>query len=79
MLPQSFDDLHKLWYVLYKERNLLLSEKQKIRRAQRPYTQLEENRYMNVKRSMAAIKFVLDERKKIAKLIASEESQPEKS
>jgi large subunit ribosomal protein L47 len=71
---KSFEDLHKLWYVLYKERNLLLSEKQKTRRAQRPYTQLEENRYNNVKRSMAAIKFVIDERKKIVKIISSKES-----
>ena len=53
---------------------MLLSEKQKIRRVQRPYSRLEENRYNNVKRSMAAIKFVLDERKKIAELIAAEES-----
>ena len=57
---------------------MLLSEKQKIRRVQRPYSRLEENRYNNVKRSMAAIKFVLDERKKIADIIAAEESAANK-
>lgn len=51
--------------MLYKERNLLLTERQKSRRAQRPTLPTEENRYISVKRSMGAIKFVLSERKKI--------------
>lgn len=66
---KGFDDLHKLWFVLYKERNLLLSERQKIRKNQRPILAAEENRYTKVKRSMAAIKFVLSERQKIGNII----------
>ena len=69
---KSFDDLHKLWFVLYKERNLLLSERERIRRNQRPITPKEETRYIKVKRSMAAIKLVLRERSKIRKLIEAE-------
>ena len=69
---KSFDDLHKLWFVLYKERNLLLSERERIRRNQRPITPKEENRYIKVKRSMGAIKFVLRERSKIKKAIEAE-------
>lgn len=61
---KNFDDLHKLWYVLYKERNLLLSLKAKYHRSGRPIAQLEDNRYIKVKRSMAAIKHVLGERQK---------------
>jgi large subunit ribosomal protein L47 len=66
---KDFDDLHKLWYVLYKERNLLLSLKAKYRRSGRPIAQLEDNRYIKVKRSMAAIKHVLGERQKIGNKI----------
>ena len=64
---KSFDDLHKLWFVLYKERNMLLSEREKIRRLGRPVSAKEESRYTKVKRSMGAIKFVLNERSKIRK------------
>jgi len=70
---KNFDDLHKLWYVLYKERNLLLSEREKSRRGQRPVSTLDENRYIKVKRSMGAIKHVLKERSKIKKILATEE------
>ena len=76
MLQQSFDDLHKLWYVLYKERNLLLTTKQKLRRTQRPVIAAEEFRYTKVKRSMAGIKHVLEERKKIDKLLGVSSSIP---
>jgi len=62
---KSFDDLHKLWYVLYKERNLLLSQRDKSRRALQPILKPDENRYMKVKKSMAGIKVVMGERKKI--------------
>lgn len=69
---KSFDDLHKLWFVLYKERNLLLSEREKTRRNQRPVLKPEENRYTKVKRSMAGIKIVLNERKRIEGMIEKE-------
>ena len=62
---QSFDDLHKLWFVLYKECNLLLSEREKARRNVRPVLAVDEQRYTKVKRSMAAIKQVLGERQRI--------------
>jgi hypothetical protein len=42
-----------------------LSEKEKIRRTQRPVSALDENRYDSVKRSMAGIKYVIKERKRI--------------
>ena len=73
---KSFDDLHKLWYVLYKERNLILSEKEKTRRSQRPILSPQENRYIKVKRSMAGIKVVLNERKRIQVLIDKESNSP---
>lgn len=69
---KSFDDLHKLWYVLYKERNLLLSERERARRNSRPIPPKEEFRYIKVKKSMGAIKFVLSERSKIHKLLKKE-------
>lgn len=66
---KDFDDLHKLWYVLYKERNLLLTARVKMRRGMRQVPMLEENRYIKVKRSMAAIKHVLSERQKIGDIL----------
>jgi len=65
---KSFEDLHKLWYVLYKERNLLLSIREKYRMAERSASQSQLNRYANVKRSMAALKLVLAERRKLKQL-----------
>ena len=72
---KSFDDLHKLWYVLYKERNLLLSQRDKSRRALQPILKPDENRYMKVKKSMAGIKVVMGERKKIAVLLKQAQTQ----
>lgn len=59
---KSYDDLHKLWYVLYKERNMLLTEQQLSRTRQLIFPQPE--RFQKVKKSMGAIKQVLGERKK---------------
>lgn len=66
---QSFNDLHALWWVLYKERNLLLTARHAHRQRLVPLPILEENRYIRVKRSMAAIKVVLNERKRIQTLL----------
>jgi len=61
---KSFDDLHKLWYVLYKERNMLLTEQQLSRRKGLIFPQPE--RIRKVQKSMGAIKHVLGERKQEA-------------
>ncbi|KAJ1426052.1 mitochondrial 39-S ribosomal protein L47 (MRP-L47)-domain-containing protein [Ochromonadaceae sp. CCMP2298] len=71
---KSFDDLHKLWYVLYKERNVLLTQKHKLKRTQRPTILVEEHRYFKVKRSMGGIKHVMKERKKIEYILAGMEA-----
>lgn len=70
---QSFDDLHRLWFILYKERNLLLTERQRKAKTSTPVIASDEFRYSKVKRSMAAIKHVLSERQKIINLIREEE------
>jgi len=59
---KSFDDLHKLWYVLYKERNMLYTEANLSRRKGQYFPQPERAR--KVKKSMGAIKAVLGERKR---------------
>ena len=61
---KSYDDLHKLWYVLYKEKNMLLTERQLSRRRQVRFPQPE--RFKKVQKSMQAIKQVLGERKRSA-------------
>eukprot|EP00980_Cylindrotheca_fusiformis_P000306 scaffold73_cov118-Cylindrotheca_fusiformis.AAC.2 len=60
---KSYEDLHKLWYVLYKERNMLLTEQQLSRTRQIIFPQPE--RFEKVKKSMGAIKQVLGERKRV--------------
>ena len=73
---KSYEDLHKLWYVLYKERNMLLTEQQLSRRRQIIFPQPE--RLQKVQKSMGAIKQVLGERKR-EKLAALHLSQMEKA
>lgn len=58
---KSFEDLHKLWVVLYKERNVLLTEMNAARRSGMAFPQ--PDRKQKVKKSMGAIKTVLGERK----------------
>jgi Mitochondrial 39-S ribosomal protein L47 (MRP-L47) len=68
---KSFEDLHKLWHVLLKERNMLLSERNlaKYRLALNGNDEEEKKYFINVakrqksvKKSMARIKHVLRER-----------------
>ncbi|ORZ14997.1 mitochondrial 39-S ribosomal protein L47 (MRP-L47)-domain-containing protein [Lobosporangium transversale] len=61
---KSFDDLHKLWYVLLKERNLLATQKEEARRfhiSKQFFS--NKGRQEKCKKSMARIKFVLNERR----------------
>ena len=57
---KNTDDLHKLWFVLLKERNALLTENATCKRRGQEMTQ--PDRWVKVKKSMARIKFVLHER-----------------
>lgn len=58
---KSFDDLHKLWYVLLKEKNVLLTQQQEANRIGVHW--LEEDRLGAIYQSMARLKTVLTERK----------------
>ncbi|KAG0053330.1 54S ribosomal protein L4 mitochondrial [Gryganskiella cystojenkinii] len=79
---KSFDDLHKLWYVLLKERNMLASQKEEARRfhISKQYFS-NKGRQVKCQKSMARIKFVLNERRlawveavKLQRVAAVEES-----
>ncbi|KAG0366898.1 mitochondrial 39-S ribosomal protein L47 (MRP-L47)-domain-containing protein [Gamsiella multidivaricata] len=61
---KSFDDLHKLWYVLLKERNMLAAQKEEARRfhISKQYFS-NKGRQIKCQKSMARIKFVLNERR----------------
>ena len=61
---KSYEDLHRLWYVLYKEKNMLLTEQQLSRRRQLVFPQPE--RFRKVQKGMGAIRQVLGERKREA-------------
>lgn len=58
---KSYDDLHRLWFILLKERNVLLTEKEWCRSHGRHWVNGQSNLY-KVKRSMARIKGVVGER-----------------
>nr|CCA20824.1 mitochondrial 39S ribosomal protein L47 putative [Albugo laibachii Nc14] len=62
---KSSDDLHKLWYVLLKERNALLTERAICRSKNIPFP--DPTRRKKVQKSMARIKLVLHERSQIYK------------
>lgn len=53
----------------------MLTARNKARTAQKAISVEEENRYINVKRSMCAVKHTLDERRKIKALIKKEEEE----
>lgn len=58
---KSFEDLHRLWYVLARERNILLTEKEWCRSNGRHWLRGESNLY-KIKRSMARLQTVVSER-----------------
>ncbi|CAM9506117.1 unnamed protein product [Ectocarpus fasciculatus] len=60
---KSFEDLHKLWFVLYKEKNMLMSQVVLSRRSKVPIP--AGDRRQKVKRSMKAIKVVVGERQRV--------------
>ncbi|KAJ1257762.1 hypothetical protein BS78_10G021100 [Paspalum vaginatum] len=57
---KSWDDLQKLWYVLLKEKNMLMSQRQMIHAENLRFPNPE--RISKVKKSMCCIKHVLTER-----------------
>lgn len=57
---KSWDDLHKLWYVLLKEKNMLMTQRQMLNAQNLRFPNPE--RISKVRRSMCRIKHVLTER-----------------
>ncbi|EIE23692.1 MRP-L47-domain-containing protein [Coccomyxa subellipsoidea C-169] len=57
---KSWDDLHKLWYVLLKERNMLKSEKDNYKA--KGLVMPNGRRQTKVRKSMCRIKYVMYER-----------------
>ncbi|KZT73759.1 MRP-L47-domain-containing protein [Daedalea quercina L-15889] len=62
---KSFMDLHTLWYVLLRERNLLATQGEEARRLgiSAAALQLQEKRSRRCRKSMARIKYVTNERR----------------
>ncbi|WVQ84417.1 hypothetical protein IAT38_006569 [Cryptococcus sp. DSM 104549] len=63
---KSFADLHTLWYVLLRERNVLATQKEERRRLKiemSPDSSLLNARSARCRKSMARIKYVLNERR----------------
>ena len=64
---KSFEDLHKLWFVCLKEKNLLYTEKHHCRANCLEFKNPE--RIVSVRKSMARIKTVINERKKTGEVL----------
>ncbi|KLT41358.1 MRP-L47-domain-containing protein, partial [Cutaneotrichosporon oleaginosum] len=63
---KSFEDLHTLWYILLRERNVIATQKaerKRIRIAQQYGGKLLSVRSLRCRKSMARIKYVLNERR----------------
>lgn len=70
---KSFDDLHKLWFILLKERNVLLTEKAWCKTNSRHWTNGESNLF-KVKTSMQRVKGVVAERIRAVKSLRVQQS-----
>ncbi|KAL5996087.1 hypothetical protein ACLOJK_026160 [Asimina triloba] len=57
---KSWDDLHKLWYVLLKEKNMLMTQRQMLHAQNLRFSNPE--RIPKVRKSMCRLKHVLTER-----------------
>ena len=66
---KSNNDLHKLWYVLLKEMNMLQTVKAEAKRLEVPMPNPE--RIMKVQKSMAMIKVVIGERERAIQKLAN--------
>jgi len=69
---KGFDDLHKLWYVLFKEKNMLLTELEKYKHRlmkARPSVRIRSS-LRKVELSMKRISYVLIERSKLERLFS---------
>ncbi|KAG6830974.1 hypothetical protein H0H87_006625 [Tephrocybe sp. NHM501043] len=62
---KSFKDLHTLWYILLRERNLLATQKEEARRmgVSDTFSQVSLSRVHHTRKAMARIKAVLNERR----------------
>lgn len=74
---KSFEDLHKLYFSLYKERNMLLSH-QRVAEMMRGSMKHPE-RLVKVRKSLARIKRVLSERTTAASNAAKQEFEQKKA
>ncbi|KAF8507513.1 MRP-L47-domain-containing protein [Hysterangium stoloniferum] len=60
---KSFKDLHTLWYILLRERNLIQTQRLELRRIGAPRLSFLKHRYNDCKMGMARIKHLLSERR----------------
>ncbi|KAJ9126053.1 hypothetical protein QFC24_002325 [Naganishia onofrii] len=73
---KSFADLHTLWYILLRERNVLATQREERRRLGiQMDRELLTKRAFRCRKSMARIKYVLNERR-LALVAAAESSRP---
>ncbi|XP_062438801.1 large ribosomal subunit protein uL29m isoform X1 [Rhea pennata] len=71
---KSSEDLHKLWYVLLKEKNMLLTLEQESKRQHRPMPSPE--RLEKVEKSMKNIDLVVREREDALRLLQTGQEKP---
>jgi len=62
---KSFKDLHTLWYVCLREKNLLATQREEVRRMGATHSELQVSsaKVRNCQKTMARIKAVLNERR----------------